>query len=439
MKIIITFLFLLSVFLNNKANAQQSGDSLPSRADLQQLLDYALHNTVSIKQAELDEQIGEKDIRISLSGWYPQLSANGNYNYNVILPTMFINNSNISMGTKNSSAFTIQADQQVINPELRQAKKSADLQRFNNRLNIESKKIDVIVNVSKAYYDILTTEEQIKIIQENINRQFQQYNDAYSRFEAGIVDKIDYKRAQISLANSKADEKRVNEIRKYKYDYLKQLLAIDRSRNISLSFNDADPEGQILEDTSAVLILSNRVEFKQLQTNKKIQGLNTQYHQWLYLPSLNIFYNYSLNYRNNALGKLFNDNFPSSIAGINLTIPIFQGFKRKNQIARSKLQEKRIDLDIVDLENSMYAELSFAKASYKANLNDWLTAKENMKISREVYQTIKLQYDAGIKNYLELMTAETDLKTSELNYLNTLYAVLASKLEFRKALGIIHQ
>jgi len=48
-----------------------------------------------------------------------------------------------------------------------------------------------------------------------------------------------------------------------------------------------------------------------------------------------------------------------------------------------------------------------------------------------------LQYDAGVKTYLELMTAETDLKTSQLNYLNALYAVLVSKLDIQKALGTV--
>jgi outer membrane protein TolC len=58
-------------------------------------------------------------------------------------------------------------------------------------------------------------------------------------------------------------------------------------------------------------------------------------------------------------------------------------------------------------------------------------------LSEEVYNTIKLQYDAGVKTYLELMTAETDLNTAQINYLNSLYAVLSSKLDIQKALGVV--
>ena len=90
--------------LNNTGFAQQQSESLPPNATLQQLIDYALRNKISISQAQLDESIGEKDIDISLSGWYPQIGLTGNFNHNVKLPTMFFNGANIPMGTKNSSA-----------------------------------------------------------------------------------------------------------------------------------------------------------------------------------------------------------------------------------------------------------------------------------------------------------------------------------------------
>jgi len=423
--------------LNNTGFAQQQSESLPPNATLQQLIDYALRNKISIRQAQLDESIGEKDIDISLSGWYPQISLTGNFNHNVKLPTMFFNGANIPMGTKNSSALTLQADQQLLNPALMQAKKAAELIRLGNKQNTESQKIDAVVDVSKAYYDILTSEEQIKIVQENIARLQKQYNDAHARYEVGVVDKTDYKRAQIALANARADEKRTVELRKYKYDYLKQLLALDKTQNLTLSFNNANMESQILLDTTAGVNVTNRIEFQQLQTSKKIQQLNTQYYKWTYLPNVSVFYNYAFNYRNNSFGKLYNDNIPSSVAGLNLSLPIFQGFKRKHQISQSRLLEERIDWDIKNLETAVNTEYSLAKATYNANLSDWKTAKENVDLSKEVYETIKLQYDEGIKTYLELMTAETDLKTTQLNYLNALYSLLASKLDVQKAVGAI--
>ncbi len=310
--------------------------------------------------------------------------------------------------------------------------------RLGNKQNTENKKITAVVEVSKAYYDILTSEEQIKIVRENIARLQKQLKDAKSQYDVGLVDKTDYKRAQIALANSNADEKRTVELRKYKYEYLKQLLALDKSKNLTLSFDNSNMESEILLDTTAGINVSNRIEFQQLETSKKIQQLSTQYYKWTYLPSVSAFYNYAFNYRNDKFSKLYSDNFPGSVAGLNVSFSIFDGFKRKKQINKSRLQEERIDWDIKNLENSINTEYSLARATYNANLNDWKTAKENVELSKEVYETIKLQYDEGIKTYLDLMTAETDLKTTQLNYLNSLYALLSSKLDVQKAVGAIH-
>lgn len=78
-----------------------------------------------------------------------------------------------------------------------QASKAATLIRQSNKQNTENQKITTVVEVSKAYYDILTSEEQIKIVRENITRLQKQYNDAKVRYEVGMVDKTDFKERKL--------------------------------------------------------------------------------------------------------------------------------------------------------------------------------------------------------------------------------------------------
>lgn len=416
----------------------QTTNNLNSNATLDELIQYALENKIEVKQSKLDQEIGEREIASALSGWFPQINASGNISHFMQLPTANIGGQTISMGQKNTSALTFQADQAIINPGLFQASKAAKYIRQQNNLSVEDTKINTVVDVSKAYYDILTSEEQINIIQENIARLNRQYTEANARYETGLVDKTDYKRAQISLNNANAELKSALEIRKYKYDYLKSLLGMNPNNGLTLSFENQNMESNVLMDTTEVLSYANRVEIRQLQTLKDIQKLNTQYQKWQFLPRLGAFANYGLNYRNNSFADLYGDNFPQSSIGLSLTFPIFQGGKRVQEIKRSELLESRIDMDIENLENQIGAQYSAAMANYRANINEWRNAKENVDLSEEVYNTIKLQYDAGVKTYLELMTAETDLKTSQLNYLNSLYAVLSSKLDIQKALGTVN-
>ncbi len=415
----------------------QQGQSINANATLDDLIDYALRNKIELKQAQIDSEIGEREIASALSGWFPQINASGSIARAIQLPTVNIGGTEVPMGQKNTSGLSFQADQSIISPQLFQASKAAKFIREKNTLNIESTKINTVVDVSKAYYDILTSEEQINIINENIARLERQLTEANARYEVGLVDKIDHKRAQISLNNTKASLKSAIENRKYKYDYLKMLLALPTQQSLTLSFADQNLEGNILLDTAELLQIANRVEFKQVSNLREIQRLNTQYQKWNFLPRVGAYANYSMNYRNNSFGNLYDNNIPSSNIGLTLSVPIFQGTKRIQEIRKSELQEQRLELDLQNLENQISTQYSAAMSSYRANMNEWKNAKGNMELSEEVYNTIKLQYDAGVKTYLELMTAETDLKTSQLNYLNALYAVLSSKLDIQKALGTV--
>ncbi len=430
---------LLASCIAGISHAQTTEDSgkLNGNATLDELISFALRNKIELKQANIDKEIGEREIASALSGWFPQINATGSLAHAIQIPTNVINGAVIQMGQKNTSAFGIRADQALLSPALFQASRAAKFVRQQNDQNIESTRITTVVDVSKAYYDILTSEESINIINENIVRLERQYTEANARYETGLVDKTDFKRALISLNNTKAELKTAKEMRNYKYDYLKMLLGLNPKEALTLSFENQAMESNILLDTTEILNYANRVEFRQTETLKNIQQLNTQYQKWQFLPQLGAYGMYNANFFNNEFSNLYSTNFPSSSVGLSLTFPIFTGTKRIQEIRKSELQEERIAWDLQNLENQISTEYSAAMAGYRSNMNEWRNSKGNMELSEDVYNTIKLQYDAGVKTYLELMTAEADLKTSQLNYLNALYAVLSSKLDIQKALGTV--
>ena len=79
-----------------------------------------------------------------------------------------------------------------------------------------------------------------------------------------------------------------------------------------------------------------------------------------------------------------------------------------------------------------------ALAVYKSNFYNYTALKENLLLAKEVYDIIQLQYRSGIKTYLEVITSETDLRTSEINYYTAMYQLLASRIDVQKALGQIN-
>jgi outer membrane protein TolC len=224
---------------------------------------------------------------------------------------------------------------------------------------------------------------------------------------------------------------------KSKYAYLRELIGYSANKDFDLAYSEGEMERNIAIDTNQRVSYPGRIEYRLLQTQRELQRINTSYNKLSYLPSLSGFYNYGWNYQSQNFNDLYNQVFPSSVIGLKLSLPIFLGGKRTQEIRKSQLQEKRIDLDLVNTRNQINTQYESAMATYKANLNDLNTQKANVEISRQVYNTIKLQYDEGIKTYLDLMTSETDLRTAQLNYLNALYSLLSSKLDVQQALGTV--
>jgi outer membrane protein TolC len=172
-------------------------------------------------------------------------------------------------------------------------------------------------------------------------------------------------------------------------------------------------------------------------TQKRLQIANLQYNKWSYYPTLSADGAYNLDYLSNPFSQLFKQTFPAPYAGLTFAFPIFQGTKRIQNIRIAELQVQRADLDILNIKNEINSQYAQALATYKGYLNDYFILKENLGLAREVFNTIELQYRSGIKTYLDLITAQTDLRTAQTNYSNALYQVLTSKLDVQKALGTI--
>jgi outer membrane protein len=97
----------------------------------------------------------------------------------------------------------------------------------------------------------------------------------------------------------------------------------------------------------------------------------------------------------------------------------------------------RLDLGLTNLQNNLQAEYTRALASYKSNLANYHVQKENVTLAEEVYNIVLLQYNSGVRAYLDVTVAETELQTTRINYFNALNLVLASKMDVLRALGKI--
>lgn len=432
---ILSFSLLFSpLFISAQSTSK---DSLLQEVTLKNAVEYAIKNQPGIQQSLIDEQITASTIKSKLADWYPQVNFNYNLQHNFILQTSVIGGNNVKFGVNNTSNGQFTLSQTIFNKDVLLAKRTKGDVQLQSRQATENNKIDLVANVSKAFYDVLATTQQIKVADENIVRIERSLQDATYQYKAGVTDKIDYKRATISLNNIKASKKSNEELLKAKIEYLKALMGYPESGTLNIVYDSLAMEKEIAIDTLQQPDYKSRIEYKLLETQRNLLQSNVLYNRWSFLPSVSANGAYNLNFQNNEFSKLYSNNFPNSFAALTLTVPLFQGGKRKANIETAELQLKRNDKDISNLKSVVNAQYAQALANYKSSLENYQALKENVALAKEVYDVVQLQYRSGIKTYLEVITAETDLRTSQINYFNALYQVLSGKVDVQKALGQI--
>jgi outer membrane protein TolC len=208
-------------------------------------------------------------------------------------------------------------------------------------------------------------------------------------------------------------------------------------KQLTISYDSYKFESEILIDTTKNLNYNNRIEYRLLLTTLNLQNSAISYYKWSFLPTLSAFYDYNAQYGNDLFSDLYNKAYPNSLFGFKLALPLFQGMSRQDNLSKAKLQYQRSRLGMDYLKSKINSEYTLALSGYISNLNELRIAKNNIIIAKDIFNTVKLQYDKGIKAYLEVIVSETDLRTAELNYLNILFRVLSSKMDLEKASGDI--
>ncbi|MEO6329908.1 MAG: TolC family protein [Ginsengibacter sp.] len=430
-------LCLIIIALPCLLSAQSVNDSLIQNATLENVVRYAVQRNPELKNASIDEEITETIIKSKLADWYPQVNFNYTVQHNFQLPTANFNGQYIRTGLNNVSGANFGATQNIFSRDLLLATRTAKDVRLQSRQNTAQQKINIAVLVSKAFYDVILTVQQLEVIEEDISRINLSLKDAFYQYQAGITDKTDYKRATISLNNVKAQKKNGEESVKAKYAYLKQLMGYPAAGNFKLQYDTTQMKAEVYIDTLQNVSYDSRIEYQILQTQKSLLLYNLKYNQWSFFPDVSAFGNYNLNFLNNNFSKLYDKSFPNSFAGLQLSIPIFQGGKRVQLVKQARLQLLQTDYTILNLENNINTEYQQALASYKSNLYNYLSQRENVALANEVYDVIQLQYRSGVKSYLEVINSEADLRTAQINLYNALYQVLSSKTDVQQATGNI--
>ena len=392
---------------------------------LQKCIDKALENNIEIKIRQLEIKRVQKSRNSVWNQLLPTINFNGSQSYNF--------GSTIDPGTNARVSSNIQFDNFFLNANMNLIDFNAFANAQKSKIDIEKAKADkeVIENEYKlqlleSYYQALFTQELLKIQKKQFKNAEFNLDRISKEVELGSKPKSDLHDIQLSFAQ---EDKRILETQQL-YDFQKlQLFQLMNATDVTIA-------DIILISTSSEVATQNsstttnpKIKFATLNYESSLKELSIQRAQ--NLPTLSTFYNISsFYYKPIDQPNVIVDNFNNQISdnknqqlGIQLSVPIFNGFRNNKNIFAAKItteknklvisqEQQKIDnqialenqnqLNYLALQNKFNATLSFAKASFTTNQAKFLSGKiDSIILSSVKNQLLSSEYDV-LKNNLQL-------------------------------------
>lgn len=443
-RILYLLLFCFSIVIPTLAQQKDTTASF----SLQEAISYAQNHQISIKNAKIDEQIAANTVKKTIGIGLPQVSANANFQDFLKVPTSLVPGEffgepagtliPVQFGVKYNSGIGLEVSQLLFDGSYLVGLQASKTYKELSLKNTARTRIETSVAVTKAYYSVLVSNEQLALIDANIERLRKSLNDTEQLFKNGFAEKIDVDRLSVLNNNLLTERENVIRLLALNVNLLKFQMGMTIGSSITLTDKISDiniSNTPVMNDGSAY---SKRIEYSLLQTQKKLNELDVKRYKSLFLPSLAAFGSSTANFQSDSFKDLYDRRFPTTVIGLRLSIPIISGGQKLYDLRNAKLESLKTDNNLINLSNSIDLEVSQARTTYLNGQKSLENQKRNMDLAKEVLRVTKVKYDQGVGSSLEVTTAETSLKEAQNNYINALYDMLINRVNLDKALGNIN-
>ncbi|MEP7277723.1 MAG: TolC family protein [Bacteroidota bacterium] len=413
---------------------------------LQQTLDYAKKNNVQVKNALLDIQIQEQTNREVTGSAYPQIKATGALVYNAKLPISLIpaeffggapgTFEELPFGVKWNATGGVSLSQILFDGTI-----FTGLKARNTLIEYQEKTAAVTAenikaNIYKIYYQLLVSKTQIELLDANLELLNKLQHDTKVMYDNGFAEKLDMDKIAVQVANLQTEK--TNALNQVANGYLGLKVLMGMPVKDSLLLTDSLTDDQVTQGIPDMgsFDYNQRLEYQAASLGVKLNGYDVQRYKMAKLPTLALNGYYNKNAQRNKFNFLNNEDwFGISAFTLNLNIPIFTGFSANARIAKAKLVLQQSVNQQEALKNSIDNEVETARNNFNSALSSLGYQKKNMTLAENVYQQTKKKFEAGTGSQTEINQAQTDLKTAQTNYINSLYNSIIAKVDFMKATG----
>ena len=450
-------LWLLSLSVSGKAQKRYE-------LTVEQAVAMAFKNLADVKNAQIDYRLQEEQNKGIEGQVYPQLSGTASTQYYIQTPKILFpdaseaaiydvlikehllpENTKVPLPTMQAisfyrpwnSTFGATLTQLLFEPDVFVALQARKTSLQYAQSNIDQIKETVLDSAYKKYYAILVADKQLFYLNESIKRLEKLYHDDSALYANGFAEKLDLDKVEVQLTNLKTNASFVQTGLTISYAALKFSIGVSQRDTVVLkdSLSMEKVKRDVLIDS---INYNDRPVIRTLDYSKKLGELDVKRYKLQYLPTVSALANYGVN----SLGNKFITDpstvwLKSSYAGLNINIPIFDGFQKRANIRQAQLRLEKLNNTIDYVKQGIDFEVLASKESLINALQNLDMQERNRELAQRVYNTTKVKFEQGLGSSFEVLQADTDFQTAEANYFNALYTAIVAKISYLKAIGKI--
>ncbi|GLU55345.1 transporter [Dyadobacter frigoris] len=409
---------------------------------LKDCIDYGLKHFGTVRIAQYQKENARQQSRQALAGYLPQISGTGTLDDNLklqmtTLPAGILGPepTRVAFGTKYQTNFSASAEQVIFDQSLLTGIKANKPNQQRAALNERQTQEEIIYQVSKNYYQVFVSQQQISLLQDNLEKTQQVLNILKLQRDNGVIQPVDYDRTDVTYNSNKSQLLLAKTNVTLAMNRLKYQMGLDQDQNLVLG--DSILLTQLPGIEQSQFDAKNLTSYQLNENELTLNRLDQERITAGYLPRLSFNARYGQLALTNEFGNAFKNFNGFSTIGLKLNIPIFDGFNRSAQIQQAKIkvvtQEEQQKMNVQSYRLAFNNSQSQIQQSQINVEND----DRNVKLARKVYDMTTLQYKQGTAPLTDLINAENSYRQAQTDYVNSLINFYQAKLDLEQAQGTL--
>ena len=442
-KIILILLFILSASI---VNAQENKTYSFS---LEEAIIFALDSNYTAMNARRDIAAAIKQKWETIATGLPQINAAVSYQNNLkqpvtLLPAEITGGDPgtfvpIIFGTKQNASATATLSQLLFDGSyivgLQAAQAFLDFsENASEKTNLEVRK--AVIN---AYGSVLLAEENVSIFQKNKTTLEKNLTETKAIFLNGLTEEEDVEQLQITLLDIETLLNNAKRMAVISRETLNMVLGIPIKKEVKITdtLENLTTQNISLSVLDETLKVEKNIDYKIAFNLTQQRSLELKLEKSKALPSLSAFVNYGA--QANSEGFTFFDSdqrwFQSSIFGVNMTVPIFSSGGRGARTQRAKIALENANTLLKQTTEQIRLDANTAKSNYQFAIENYENSKKNLALAKRIEYKNQVKFVEGLNTSFELRQAQTQLYSTQQNYLQAMLNVIITKAELETILN----